>query len=69
MIAIRTMREAHNMSQVELAQRLGVTSTAVNKWEAGASVPRLPKLIAMAKLFECTVDDLCGDDTPGENVS
>ena len=69
MNGIRTQREAHGMSQTELAGRLGVTSTAVNKWEAGARVPRLPKLIAMAQIFGCTMDDLCGDDPPTESAS
>lgn len=71
MKSIRRLREAHGMTQAELGHRLGVTSAAVNKWEAGASVPRLPKLMAMARIFDCAVDALC-DDPPqaqGEEAS
>lgn len=69
MNGIRTQREAHGMSQTELAGRLGVSSTAVNKWEAGASMPRLKNLRAMVVIFGCTMDDLCGDDPPTESAS
>ncbi len=69
MNTIRYLREAHNMSQSELARRLGVTAQAVNKWEAGVNVPKLKNLRAMVVIFGCTMDDLCGDDPPTESAS
>jgi transcriptional regulator with XRE-family HTH domain len=35
---IRKYRKAKNMTQEEMANRLGVTAPAVNKWENGVSL-------------------------------
>jgi DNA-binding transcriptional regulator YiaG len=37
---LRELREAHGLSQRELAQALGVDETAVSRWELGNRVPR-----------------------------
>jgi len=39
---IREYRKRKNMTQEEMAHRLGVTAPAVNKWENGNSQPLLP---------------------------
>lgn len=38
--AVRAIREAAGLSQVELAAALKVTQTAVSRWERGDRVPR-----------------------------
>lgn len=60
---IRMKREAAGISQSELARRLGLDSTTVNKWEAGASLPRLGNLIALAGVLQCPPGELL-DDAP-----
>ncbi|MFR1050299.1 MAG: helix-turn-helix transcriptional regulator [Lachnospirales bacterium] len=65
---IRMRREAAGMSQSELARRLGLDSTTVNKWEAGASLPRLGNLIALAGILQCPVGDLLDDAPPQEDT-
>lgn len=57
---IREFRERRDLSQDEVAKVLGVNRTAVVKWETGANSPRLEKIVALAKLYRCTVDDLLG---------
>lgn len=56
----RELRERRDLSQEEVAKVLGVNRTAVVKWETGANKPRLDKVVELAKLFRCTVDDLLG---------
>lgn len=56
----RELRERRDLSQEEVAKILGVNRTAVVKWETGANKPRLDKVVELAKLFRCTVDDLLG---------
>lgn len=56
----REIRERRDLSQEEVAKVLGVNRTAVVKWETGANKPRLDKVVELAKLFRCTVDDLLG---------
>ena len=46
------------LTQKEVAEKLGVGVSAVNKWEQGQSKPRADRLPAIAKLYGCTVDEL-----------
>ena len=55
---IREFRERRDLSQDEVSKILG--RTAVAKWETGANKPRLDKIVELAKLFRCSVDDLLG---------
>lgn len=61
-ISIRTKRVAAKLTQAELAKRLGVYQGAVSQWESGMTNPKLDKLIAMAELFGCTLDELLRED-------
>ncbi|MBQ9377783.1 MAG: helix-turn-helix transcriptional regulator [Schwartzia sp.] len=58
MNAIREHRTQRKWTQAELAERLGVERSTVAKWESGASQPQAAHLIALAEIFECTVDAL-----------
>ena len=55
---LKELREQKNITQIQLAELLNVTQSAVTKWETGESRPRAEKLIQLAKLFDCTVDEL-----------
>ena len=55
---IRTYRKKKNMTQEEMARRLGVTAPAVNKWENGNSYPDIMLLAPIARLLDITVDTL-----------
>ena len=59
-IKFKEFRAKRDLSQEEVAKILGVNRTAVAKWETGANSPRLDKLVELAKLFRCTVDELLG---------
>ena len=54
------LRLAHNMTQEELAEEIGVSRQAVTKWETSESIPELTKIIAMADLLCVSVDKLIG---------
>jgi len=55
---IREYREALNLTQKEMAERLGVEQSSVSMWETGKASPRADMLLRIAKLFGCTVGDL-----------
>lgn len=59
-LRVRELREKCNITQEELADRLGVEPPAVSKWERGLAFPRTDKLVAMADIFDCTVDYILG---------
>ena len=55
---IRKYRKEKNMTQEEMANRLGVTASAVNKWENGNSLPDILLLAPIARLLGITPSDL-----------
>lgn len=55
---IRKYRKEKNLTQEEMAGRLGVTAPAVNKWENGNSLPDIALLAPIARLLGITVDTL-----------
>lgn len=66
---IISLRTLHKMSQGDLAEKLNVSRQSVSKWETGASVPELDKLIMMSELFHITMDELVKSDTiPEKNT-
>lgn len=55
---IRKYRLDKNLTQEEVARRLGVTAPAVNKWEKGNSMPDITLLSPIARLLGITIDTL-----------
>ena len=48
---------------------LGVSRQSVAKWESGQSTPEVDKLLKMAELFGCTIDELVSDDLSMRTVA
>lgn len=55
---IRKYRKEKNLTQEEMANRLGVTAPAVNKWENGNSMPDLTLIAPICRLLDITPDIL-----------
>ena len=55
---IAQCRKEKSLTQIQLAELLDITNQAVSKWESGASAPSTTNLIALAKLFNMTPEDL-----------
>ncbi|MDE7298237.1 MAG: helix-turn-helix domain-containing protein [Lachnospiraceae bacterium] len=58
---IAELRKKANMTQMELADRLGISYQAVSNWERGNSMPDISKLPELASMFEITIDELLGE--------
>ena len=56
----RSRRAAAGYTQEYVAETLGVSRQAVSKWENGTSEPSTANLMALAKLYQVTVDELLG---------
>lgn len=55
---IRNYRKNLGITQEEMANRLGVTAPAVNKWERGNALPDVALLAPIARLLKITTDEL-----------
>ena len=53
-----TLRKLHNISQEELAEKVGVSRQTMSKYETGESVPDIEKSKAIADVFGVSLDDL-----------
>ena len=55
---VREMREARQMTQGDLGQRLGVSRQTINSIENGRYLPSLPLALALARCFAQSVEDI-----------
>lgn len=62
--ALKARRATANYTQEYVAETLGVSRQAVSKWESGASEPSTANLMALARLYQVTVDELLGGPAP-----
>ena len=58
---ISQLRRNKNMTQLELADLLGISYQAVSNWERGDSMPDISKLSDLSKIFDITIDELLGN--------
>ncbi len=61
------LRKLHNMTQEDVAEKVGVSRQAVAKWESGETSPDLEKARLLAGAFGVSLDDLTNFE-PGENM-
>lgn len=66
---IRKYRKLNNMSQDELAEKLNVTRQSISLWETGQTQPSLENIVALAKLFEVSTDELLVSDNTAHPTS
>ena len=55
---VRQHRARVGMTQEQLAAACGVSRQSINSIERGKYIPSLPLALALAKVFECTTDEL-----------
>lgn len=55
------LRREKGLSQLELAERLGVTRQAVSRWETGTAAPTVENLRILSALYGISLDDLLDD--------
>ena len=67
---IRELREKSRMTQLQLAEKLGVSDKTISKWETGKGYPDITLLEPIAKAFRISVTELISGNTVfNSNVS
>ena len=62
-------RRKNNLTQEQLAERLGVSRQAVSRWESDAAYPETDKIVRMAALLGVSCDYLLREDAhPGARM-
>jgi len=57
-LKIKTLRDELKLTQKELAEKLNLSFQAISKWENGDSYPDISQLVALAELFNVSIDSL-----------
>ncbi|MBE6990646.1 MAG: helix-turn-helix transcriptional regulator [Ruminococcaceae bacterium] len=61
---LKAHRVERQMTQEFVAESLGVSRQAVSKWESGASDPSTSNLLALARLFGVSAEELLAELKP-----
>ena len=57
---IRSRREDHGWTQLDLASRSGLSLSAITKYESGSAAPMIDSIIKLSIVLGCTPNDLLG---------
>ena len=55
---LQRLRKENNYTQEELAEIMNVSRQSISKWESDIAFPETEKLIALSKLYHCSIDYL-----------
>lgn len=61
---LRTLREARGLTQLQVANRIGVSKAMISAYETASKVPSIEVLIRLSRLFSVSVDYLVCVDAP-----
>lgn len=59
---LKKIRKRKNISQEELAERVGVSRQSVSKWETSEAYPEMNNILELCKIFKCNINDLVNDN-------
>lgn len=59
---LKKIRKENNLSQEQLAEKLGVSRQSVSKWESNQAYPEMDKMLQICQLFNLNIDDLLNQD-------
>ncbi len=57
---LKTLRIQNNLTQEQLAHRLGLTKSVISAYETGSRMPSYDTLITISRIFKVTTDYLLG---------
>lgn len=63
------LRKKNGWSQEELAMKMNISRQSVSKWESGASLPDLDKILKLSQIFNVSTDFLLKDSLEYEDVN
>lgn len=58
---IKNLRIEHKISQEKLAEKLNVSRQSISLWENGQATPSIENMIAIAAIFDVSIDTLLRD--------
>lgn len=65
MLKLKEIRLRAGLTQVQLAEKLGVKQTTLSGWECGVKKPNSDTICNLAITLNCTTDELLGIEKEG----
>lgn len=66
---LRELRKEKQLTQEQLAERFGVTSRSVSRWETGSNMPDLSILVELADFYDIDIRDIIDGERKGEDMN
>lgn len=66
---LRELRKEKQLTQEQLAERFGVTSRSVSRWETGSNMPDLSILVELADFYDVYIRDIIDGERKGEDMN
>lgn len=66
---LRELRKEKQLTQEQLAERFGVTSRSVSRWETDSNMPDLSILVELADFYDVDIRDLIDGERKGEDMN
>ena len=66
---LRELRKEKQLTQEQLAERFGVTSRSVSRWETGSNMPDLSILVELADFYDVDIRDIIDGERKGEDMN
>lgn len=65
---LKELRTEAGLTQEQVAEKLGVTRSAIARWESGKGIPDISNLILISDYFNISLDEMIkGDDAVQKN--
>lgn len=61
-------RRNNNLTQREVAEKLGISFQAVSDWERGKTMPDIAKLVEISKIYNVSIDEILNDEIQSLSV-
>lgn len=68
---LQTLRKQNKLTQKQVAERIGASSSAISDYEIGDREPSYEKLVKLSYLYDCSTDYLLGksDHAPSPSLN
>ncbi|ROR23911.1 AbrB family looped-hinge helix DNA binding protein [Mobilisporobacter senegalensis] len=66
---LKQLRKMNKFTQEEVADKIGVSRQAVAKWESGETIPDINNCMALAKIYDVSLDNLINYSEEKEKIS
>ena len=66
---LKTLRKEKNLTQEQLAEKLGVSNRTVSRWETGTNMPDISLLLEIAELYGVTIPELIDGERKSEQMN